>query len=433
MITCDTDAPQNGATFESLGRIDDAAMLCFGGYVDAIGPRQEIEAMIPDLADRFAAHIERIRQRVGVLPAFLFPRDNGRASLEEIDAGDCVLVPGFVDAHSHPFFAGDREPDFVERIHGRPPVQGMAHTVERTRAALADGQSFFEHILEPRLRSILAHGTTTLEVKTGYALEREGEFDLLAIARACMREPGLPRLVPTFLGAHALPPEFDDLDAYVDYLIERCLPEAKKHGAVYADAFCEPGFFTPQQTKRYLEAARAHGLRLRVHCDEMARIGAAAMAVELGVDAIDHCNAIDGNDIDAIVARDVVTVACPATIAYLDLQKRAPVRELLDRGARVALASDYNPGTSPCFNLQTVAYLGRRIFGLSAAEALYGVTRAAADSLHMPVGRLRVDSPADFVALQVESPEEFGWQFGGNLATHVGRGGELMPSPWAGA
>ncbi|HVS46123.1 MAG TPA: amidohydrolase family protein [Verrucomicrobiae bacterium] len=432
IVTCDTDAPQNGATFETLGRIDDAAMLCFGGYIDAIGPRADIEAMVDDLPERFNAHVDRIRQRAGVLPALLFPRDNSRASLEEIDAGDCVLFPGFVDAHSHPLFAGDREPDFVERIHGRQPVQGMAHTVERTRAALTDGQAFFDRILEPRLRTILAHGTTTLETKTGYALECDGEFELLAMARACMREPDLPRLVPTFLGAHALPPEFTDHDAFVDYLIERCLPEAKKHGAVYADAFCEPGFFSAEQTKRYLEAARGYGLRLRVHCDEMSYGGAAAMAVGLGVDAVDHCNYIDQDDIAAIAAADIVTIACPATIAYLDLQRRAPVRELLERGARVALASDYNPGTAPCFNLQTVAYFGRRIFGLSAAEALYGVTRAAADSLHMPVGRLRVDGPADFVALRIESPEEFGWQFGGNLAQYVGRGGEIMPSPWAG-
>jgi imidazolonepropionase len=195
---------------------------------------------------------------------------------------------------------------------------------------------------------------------------------------------------------------------------------------VYADAFCEPGFFSAPQTQRYLEAARAAGLRLRVHCDEIAFAGAAEMAVKLGVDAVDHCNCIRDRDVEAIAAGGVATVACPATIAYLDLPKKAPVRALLGRGAVVALASDYNPGTSPCFNLQTVAYFGRKLFGMSAAEALYGVTRAAAKSLNIDAGRLQRGSKADFVALQISSPEEFGWQHGGNLAAHVVRGGEIV-------
>ncbi|HEY5257717.1 MAG TPA: amidohydrolase family protein, partial [Candidatus Baltobacteraceae bacterium] len=432
IVTCDADVAQNGVTFQQLGRIDDAAMLCFGGYVDAIGPRAEVEALLEDLPARFNAHVARIRERVGVTPALLFPRDNGRATLEEIDLGDRVVVPGFVDAHAHPLFAGERERDFAARQRGEQPPQGMAHTIARTRTALADGQAFFDRIVRPRLVAMLAHGTTTLETKTGYALDRDGEFELLAMIRTYMRDPALPRLVPTFLGAHALPPEFADADAFIDHLIERCLPEAKQHGAIYADAFCEAGFFSPVQVRRYLEAARAAGLRLRVHCDEMSYGGAAAMAVDLGVDAVDHCNFIDDRDVTAIARAGIVTVACPATIDYLGLARRAPVRALLERGGRVALASDYNPGTSPCFNLQTVAHLGRTLFGLSAAEALDGVTRAAAASLHMPVGRLRVDGPADFVALRIGDPEDFGWEFGGNLAEYVGRGGEIMPSPWAG-
>jgi imidazolonepropionase len=150
------------------------------------------------------------------------------------------------------------------------------------------------------------------------------------------------------------------------------------------------------------------------------------MAVRLGVDAVDHCNCIRPGDVREVAAAKIVTVACPATITYLDLPERAPVRALLDAGGTVALASDYNPGTSPCFNLQTVAYFGRKLFGMSAAEALCGVTRAAAASLHTDAGALRVGGKADFVALELASPDEFGWQHGGNLARAVVHAGTVV-------
>lgn len=338
------------------------------------------------------------------------------------DYAGCVVFPGFVDAHAHPLFAGDREPDFAARQRGEKPALGMLHTVTQTRKALERPAMFWPSV-ERRLHTIALHGTTTLETKTGYALHGPGEMELLSWISDHPDEAAIPRLVPTFLGAHALPPEFTNETDFVDYLIDQCLPVAKAHGAVYADAFCEPGFFSPQETQRYLESARAHGLRLRVHCDEMAFGGAAEMAAALGVDAVDHCNYIREADVEAIAERDVVTVACPATIAYLDLPQRAPVRALLESGADVALASDYNPGTSPCFNLQTVAYFGRKLFGLSAAEALYGVTIAAAKSLRAKAGTLAQGAAADAVVMQLESPEEFGWQFGGNLATAVYRNG----------
>lgn len=338
---------------------------------------------------------------------------------------DCVVVPGFIDAHAHPLFAGDREPDFAARQRGEKAPLGMLYTVAQTRKALERPHTFWQLIAQ-RLKTIAAHGTTTLETKTGYALHKPGEMDLLSLIAQHRDDAAMPRLVATFLGAHALPPEFTNEVDYVDYLVDQCMPLAKAHGAVYADAFCEPGFFSPRQTRRYLESARAHGLRLRVHCDEMAYGAAAQMAAGLGVDAVDHCNYIRDEDIEAIVRREIVTVACPATIAYLDLPQRTPVRALLRRGGMVALASDYNPGTSPCFNLQTVAYFGRKLFGLSAAEALYGVTLAAAHSLRTDAGTLRNGARADFVALQLESPQEFGWQFGGNLAAAVYRNGNLV-------
>ena len=393
LITNTTNVTQHGVTFDALGRVNDGAIVIENGAVAWSG-------------------------RVDAIP-----RQYRGADLHEYN--DCVVFPGFVDAHAHPLFAGDREPDFAARQCGEKAPLGMLYTVEQTRKALERPNGFWP-LVEERLKTIAAHGTTTLETKTGYALHKPGEMELLSLIAQHRDVRSMPRLVATFLGAHALPPEFSNETDYVDYLLDQCMPFAKAHGAVYADAFCEPGFFSPGQTRRYLESARSHGLRLRVHCDEMAYGAAASMAAQLGVDAVDHCNYINEQDIEAIVGRNIVTVACPATIAYLDLPQRAPVRTLLKRGGNVALASDYNPGTSPCFNLQTVAYFGRKLFGLSAAEALYGVTVAAARSLHADAGTLRTGAQADMVVMRLESPQEFGWQFGGNLAAAVYREGTLL-------
>ena len=401
VVTCKTSAPQNGITFEQLGYIPNGALLFSGGTIDAIGPAAEIESLVRAASEKY---------RIDVL-----------------DLPDCIVFPGFVDAHAHPLFSGDREPDFAARLAGQKPSLGMLYTVEQTRDAL-DHETAFSNTIARRLQTIAEHGTTTLETKTGYALHKPGEMQLLDLIAQCnaARESGFgrfPRLVATFLGAHALPPEFTSEKDFVDYLIDQCLPFARAHGAVYADAFCEPGFFSPRETRRYLDAAAQHGLRLRVHCDEMAYGAAAQMAVQAGVDAVDHCNCITPQDVEAIVKQGIVTVVCPATIHYLNLAQRAPVRALLDAGGRVALATDFNPGTSPCFNQQSVAHFARQMFGLTAAEAAYGVTVAAAASLHTKAGTLESGGPADFVALHLETPDEFGWYFGGNLARAVFCGG----------
>lgn len=394
VVTNAASVAQNRVTFDALGVITDGAIVVHDGRVLWTGRTDDLPLVY----------------RAGELHEY----------------PDCVAFPGFVDAHAHPLFAGNREPDFAARLRGDPAPLGMLYTVEATRKALEQREQFWTQTLEPRLRRIAAHGTTTLETKTGYALHKPGEMDLLDLIHAHRDWPGLPRLVATFLGAHALPPEFPDERAYIDYLIDQCIPFAKAHGAVYADAFCEPGFFSPEQTRRYLEAARANGLRLRAHCDEMAYGHAAQMATQLDVDAVDHCNYISEADQQVIVEKGIVLVACPTTIAYLDLPQHAPVRDMLALGGWVALASDYNPGTSPCFNLQTVAFHGRKCFKMTAAEALYGVTVAAARSLRVSAGTLGLGVNADIAVLGIESPEEFGWQFGGNVAAAVYRGGELL-------
>ena len=396
LVTCDGDAPQQGVTFADLGLVENGAILVRDGRIAALGERETVE-----------------RAAAGIDCALL-------------DIPDTVLVPGFVDAHTHPLFSGNREPDFRARQRHEAAPLGMLYTVERTREALLAPERFWREDVAARLAAMLEHGTTTAEVKTGYALHRPGEIELLDLLARADSDERVPRIVPTFLGAHALPPEFADADGYVDYLIDQCLPFARAHGARYADAFCEPGFFSAAQTQRYLEAARSHGLRLRVHCDEMQHGGAASMALALGVDAIDHGNYITDDDTRRLGLGESVLVACPATIDYLGLQRHAPVRAVLERGGHVALASDFNPGTSPCLNLAHVAYLGRKIFGLSAAEALDAVTRQAARSLQIARGTLRVGGDADFVALRIEDPNEFGWMHGGNIAATVVRAGRVL-------
>lgn len=346
------------------------------------------------------------------------------SEVHTLDVPDGIVVPGFVDAHTHPLFAGDRAADFAAHAAGCAAPLGMAHTVQQTRAALREPARFWSAVDE-RLRMMLAHGTTTVEAKTGYALTAEGESALLDGLAARSERADLPRVVATYLGAHMRPPEYADDDAYIDDLIAG-LPRAAEQGARYADIFCERGVFTPEQAARYLRAAQAAGLRIRAHCDELAPSGAVAVALACGADAVDHVNCISRGDIGAIAASGAVAVACPATIEYLGLTARAPVRALLDAGASVALATDFNPGTAPCLNLQHAAHLGRKLFGMSAAEALYAVTRAAARSLRESAGKIAPSEVADLVVLTIESPDAFGVAFGGNGACNVVRGGQLI-------
>ncbi|MGC2128993.1 MAG: hypothetical protein WA629_02750, partial [Candidatus Aquilonibacter sp.] len=192
IVTCDGDVVQNAVSFADLGRIDDAALVIDGERIAAVGPRAQIERSL-------------------------------RASVEELDLRDCVIVPGFVDAHAHPLFAGDREPDFASRLRGEKAALGMLYTVERTRDALLEPNAFYDDVVRPRLREMLAHGTTTLETKTGYALHKPGEDALLDLIARHRDDPDAPKLIATFLGAHALPPEFTREEAYVDYLIDQVI------------------------------------------------------------------------------------------------------------------------------------------------------------------------------------------------------------------
>jgi imidazolonepropionase len=292
---------------------------------------------------------------------------------------------------------------------------GIAYTVERTR--LQDEPALIE-LGRQRLRSMCEHGTTMAEIKSGYALTTPGEVKLIRAMAALDEMPDLPHIVATFCGAHALPPEFTSYDAFIDELIEHITPAvAALHVARFADAFCERGFFSVEQSRRFLEDCQARGMQLRLHADELARSGGAQLAASLRCTSADHLNFAEVEDIRALRDAGTIAVLCPATAQYLSLESVAPARALIDAGVPVALATDFNPGTCPCYSLQEVAHLARRRLGMSAAEAIAGVTTIAARSLeaNAVAGCIASGRPADLVVLETTDYREFGYYFGVNL------------------
>jgi imidazolonepropionase len=382
--------PQAHVDASDLGVIEKGTVLVEHGVITAVGTHAECSAAVAHARSRFA-------------------------SFDERDAGRSVVMPGFVDAHTHALFAGNRLADFEDLSAGRKPALGMGYTIEQTRAAKpAD----LLDIGARHLALMLRHGTTTAEVKSGYALSAQGELVLLATIAELGTRAELPRTVPTFCGAHALPPEFADYDSFVNELCENILPRVAEQGvAWFGDAFCEAGFFTPQQSERFLRACASRGLRLRIHADEMSHSGGARVAAQLRTTSADHLNFVDDEDIKAIAGAGCVAVLCPGTVDYLGLARYAPARKLIDADVPVALATDYNPGTCPCFSLQTIAYLARRHMGLSAHETIAGITLNAAYSVGLAgeLGSVTAGKRADLVVLETSDYRELGYSFGTNL------------------
>ncbi len=375
---------------DDLGIVEQGTVLVEHGVITAVGTHSQCRAAVEHARSRYSGFQER-------------------------DVDGNVVLPGFVDAHTHALFAGNRVPDFEDLAAGRKPALGMRYTIEQTRAASGDA---LRTIGGRHLALMLAHGTTTAEIKSGYALTATGETALLALAAELGARHDLPRVAPTFCGAHAMPPEFSDYDAFVDELIERILPlVAEQRVAWFADVFCESGFFTPQQSERFLRACATKGLRSRIHADELSRSGGAAVAGRLHAASADHLNFIDDNDIKALEAGGCVAVLCPGTVEYLGLSRYAPARKLIDAGVPIALATDYNPGTCPCFSLQTIVYLARRHMKITLHEAIAAITLNPAYSLGLAgeIGSLTAGKRADLVVLQTRDYRELGYSFGTNL------------------
>jgi imidazolonepropionase len=339
--------------------------------------------------------------------------------VEELDGRGLCAIPGLVDCHTHACFAGDRVEEFTLRAAGATYEElhaaggGILSTVEATRAATEEELV----AIVRRHRGWMLHaGTTTFEAKSGYGLDRDTE---LAQLRAISAAGG----IPTWLGAHAVPPEFPDADAYLDFALSEVLPDAARL-AEAADVFLERGAFDATQARRYLTACRDAGLTLRIHGDQFTEQGAIPLAVELGARSVDHLEATGEDGIRGLAASDVVGVLLPASALFLG-RPMPPARALVDAGAAVALATDFNPGSAFCESLAVTCSLAATQLELSPAEALVACTVNAAHVLGRGdrKGRIAAGYDADLVLLDAPDWRYLAYHLGGNQVAAVVVGG----------
>ncbi|MEJ7803060.1 MAG: imidazolonepropionase [Candidatus Limnocylindria bacterium] len=330
---------------------------------------------------------------------------------ERVDLGSTLVTPGLVDSHTHPVFAGDRSAEAAARLEGAPYTDGgILQTVAATRAA---DDTTLERLVETRLRAALASGTTTIECKSGYGLSLEEELrHLRIIGRVADRLP--LRVIPTFLGAHAVPPESGAMANYAEHVADAMIPAvARERLADFVDVFADTGYFDLAATERIGRAAATAGLGLRLHAEQLARTGAAELGVRLGAASVDHLEQLDAAGISALANSTTVATLLPAPAIVLR-DRLPPARALLDAGTTVALASDANAGTFGNFGaMPLVIGLGATLLGLTVAEALTAATSGAAAALRRrDVGSLRPGMAADLVAWDAEHEGAFALRLG---------------------
>ena len=391
LLTLRGRGPRRGAALSNLAVIEDGSILVRDGLVAAIGPRAKIEAL-PEAS-----------------------------AAEQLDVGGRVILPGFVDSHTHLIHAASRAEEYELKITGASYEEiarkggGILNSVKKLRAATS--QALKRKALQA-LRQFAAYGTTTLEAKSGYGLDVTSELKILRLHQELASEQPLD-IVSTFLGAHVLPTEYrgtpDGADRYIALLTEKLIPEvAQEKLAEFCDVFCDRGAFTLRQSREILQAAQQHGLALRLHAEQLSRTGAARLAIQLGAASCDHLEQVNARDIAALAKSNTVATLLPGCDFHLGLKRYAPARKLIEAGAIVALATDYNPGTSPTLSMPMILSLACTQLRMTPAEAITAATVNAACALRRDkhIGSLEVGKFADLAVFEVADYREIPYYFG---------------------
>jgi imidazolonepropionase len=402
LLTLRGPVPRRGRALAELEIIRDGAVLTHDDRIAAIGSRRRIE------------RLPKARRA------------------EKLDLGGRVVLPGFVDSHTHLVFPASRAAEYEQRNSGATYEEiarsggGIRSSVKGLRAASA---STLKTRALKNLREFAAHGTTTIEAKSGYGLDWKSELKILEILYNLNQENPLD-IRATFLGAHVVPPEFKRRpEAYIDLLVRRWIPTVATAGlAEFCDVYCDRGAFTVAQAREILMAGRACGLVPRIHAEQLAHTGAARLAIELRAASADHLEKIDRNDIRALGLSNVVCTMLPGCCFHLGLKEYAPARKLIEAGAVVGIATDFNPGTSPTLSMPMILSLACTQMRMMPAEAITAATINPAYSLrlHDRVGSLEVGKYADLAAFDVADYREIPYYFGVNLCSFTMKRGAIL-------
>jgi imidazolonepropionase len=391
LLTLRGRGPRRGNSLSNLGIIEDGALLVRDGVIAAVGTRAQVEAL-PEA-------------RVA----------------EKLELGGRVALPGFVDSHTHLIHAASRAEEYELKIEGASYEEiarkggGILNSVKKLRAATSEA---LKKRAAEALKKFAAYGTTTVEAKSGYGLDVASELKILRLHQQLAAEQPL-EIVSTFLGAHVVPAEFrgktDGAEKYIALLTEKLMPEVADQGlAEFCDVFCDRGAFTRSQAKRILEVGKQLRMTPRLHAEQLSRTGAAQLAVELGAASCDHLEKVNKSDIRALGKSKTVATLLPGCDFHLGLQKYAPAQELIDAGAIVSLATDYNPGTSPTLSMPMILSLACTQLRMMPSEAIAAATINAAYALRREktIGSLEVGKQADIAVFEVADYREIPYYFG---------------------
>ncbi|MCX8159635.1 MAG: imidazolonepropionase [Candidatus Saccharicenans sp.] len=403
LLTCGGPAPKTGPAMREVGLLEKAWIAGCQGKVIFVGSEKEFK--------------EKVN-----------PAENARI----IDGRGLVGLPGLVDAHTHLPFAGNREREFSLRLQGYTYQQlaamglGIQTTVRATREV---SREELKDLCRKRLRAMLLNGATTVEAKSGYGLNYEDEIKQLEVVRELAGEQPVS-LVPTFMGAHEIPPEYrTERKAYIELLINRVMPEVRQRRlAEFFDIFCEPTVFNLEETRQLAEAALKLGFKLKIHADEFIPIGGTELAVELGARSVEHLINITPEGIEKLSRSRTAAVLLPGVSFFLMMDKKAPARELLDRGAIVALASDFNPGSSHLLSMLFVLQLGVFTLRMTVEEAVNACTINAAYALDRQdrCGSLETGKDFDLILCDLPSYLSLAYELGRNPVKTVIKAGRVV-------